>query len=96
MGNCKAPCVGLQTAVDYDHSIEQIHQILKGNITKVVKYMKSLMRDYSADFKYEEAQSIKEKIEVLERYRSKSTIVNPRINNVDVLQRSNIVVVTAF
>lgn len=84
LGNCKAPCVGLQSEEDYNQSIENIKQILKGNIHQVISYLSNLMKRYAADYKYEEAQLIKEKIEILEKYKSKSTIVSPSLNNVDV------------
>jgi excinuclease ABC subunit C len=84
MGNCKAPCVDLEKQVDYGEYVKQIHQILKGNITQVYSQLKKIMKIYSADYKFEEAQLIKSKIEILDKYRSKSTIVNQRINNVDV------------
>ena len=84
LGNCKAPCVGLQVEEDYDEAVEQIKKILGGSIKQVSFYLKGLMRKYAKEFKYEEAQVLKEKLEVLEKYRSKSTIVNPKIRNVDV------------
>ncbi len=84
LGNCKAPCIGLQSEEDYNQSIENIKQILKGNIHQVISYLNDLMNKYAADYKYEEAQLIKEKIEILEKYKSKSTIVSPSLNNVDV------------
>jgi len=84
MGNCKAPCVDLETQVDYGEYVKKIHQILKGNITQVSIQLKKIMKLYSTDYKFEEAQLIKSKIEILDKYRSKSTIVNQRINNVDV------------
>ncbi|MEE4197650.1 MAG: excinuclease ABC subunit UvrC [Bacteroidales bacterium] len=84
LGNCKAPCIGLQAEEDYDQSIENIKQILKGNIHQVIAYLYKLMNNYAVDYKYEEAQLIKEKIEILEKYKSKSTIVSPSVKNVDV------------
>ena len=84
LGNCKAPCISLQSEEDYNQSIENIKQILKGNIHQVIFYLDDLMKRYAADYKYEEAQLIKEKIEILEKYKSKSTIVSPSLNNVDV------------
>ncbi len=84
IGNCKAPCIGLQSEEEYNQSIENIQKILKGNIQQVITYLKKLMNQYAADFKFEEAQLIKEKIEILEKYKSKSTIVSPSLNNVDV------------
>ena len=84
MGNCMAPCVGLQEESEYNVYLEQVHQILKGNIKLVISRMKAIMKEYASLQDFENAQMIKEKINVLEKYRSKSTIVNPRINNVDV------------
>ncbi len=84
LGNCKAPCEGLQTREDYEESITQVHQILKGNIVQVVEHLKEMMDSYSKELRYEQAQIIKNKIEILEKYRSKSTIVNTKINDVEV------------
>lgn len=84
IGNCLAPCIGLQTEENYNDSIDHIKKILKGNIQEVILYLNKLMKEYSADFKFEEAQLIKEKHEVLEKYKSKSTIVSSSLNNVDV------------
>jgi excinuclease ABC subunit C len=84
IGNCSAPCVGKQTENDYNESISQIKEILGGNIHSVNRYLRELMKQYSSELKFEEAQVIKEKLEVLDKYRSRSTVVNPRINNADV------------
>ncbi len=84
LGNCMAPCVGFQDEQEYLNSIEQVKQILKGNLKQVSGYLKGLMKKYAGEFKFEEAQVLKEKLEVLEKYRSKSTIVNPKIRNADV------------
>lgn len=84
LGNCKGPCEGLQTEDDYNKAIANIRNILKGNIQDVLSYLKTLMKQYSEFLKFEEARLIKEKIEILERYKSKSTIVSPAIKNVDV------------
>jgi excinuclease ABC subunit C len=84
IGNCKAPCIGLQTESDYQDSMAQIKDILKGNISSVLDHLKQLMKDYSADLKFEEAQLVKEKIDILSRFRSKSTVVSNTIKNVDV------------
>ncbi len=84
LGNCKGPCENLQTEEDYESSIKQIRQILKGNLQNVIYYLKDLMRQYAAEYKYEEAELIKKKIEVLEKFKSKSTVVNANINNIDV------------
>jgi excinuclease ABC subunit C len=84
IGNCKGPCVGLQKADNYNESIEHIRKILKGNIYQVIQYLNKLMNKYADAYKFEEAYEIKSRIDILEKYQSKSTIVNPKINNVDV------------
>jgi len=84
LGNCKAPCIGLQTESDYHEGMMQIKDILKGNISSVLDHLKQLMKDYSAELKFEDAQLVKEKIEILSRFRSKSTVVSNTIKNVDV------------
>ncbi|MDT8400508.1 MAG: excinuclease ABC subunit UvrC [Bacteroidales bacterium] len=84
LGNCLGPCVGKQPEADYDESIRQVKEILKGNIHSVTRYLKNLMKKYAENLKYEEAQVIKEKLEILEKYSSRSTVVNPRIRDVDV------------
>jgi excinuclease ABC subunit C len=84
LGNCKGPCEGKQTMAEYDQQIEDIREILKGNFKSSLQYFKGQMKNLAADMKFEEAQQVKEKIDVLVNYRSKSTIVNPKISNVDV------------
>ena len=84
IGNCKAPCIGNQTAKDYNDSINEIKNILTGNISSVTKHLRKLMLKYSELYKFEKANEIKEKIQFLEKFQSKSTVVNPRINNIDV------------
>ncbi len=84
IGNCKAPCIGLQAESDYQENIVQIKDILKGNISTVLDHLKSLMGKYSAELKFEDAQLVKDKIEILSRFRSKSTVVSNTIKNVEV------------
>lgn len=84
IGNCKGPCEGYQTQDDYNHTVQQIKEVIKGNLANVKSQLKQLMSDYSAKHEFEKAQLIKEKIELLENYQSKSTVVNPSIANVDV------------
>ncbi len=82
--NCMGPCQGLQTAQDYDNSIDQIRNILKSNFPKVLSYLKTKMNELAANFEFEKAQEFKEKIELLTTYQSKSTIVNPLLSNLDI------------
>jgi len=84
IGNCKAPCVGLQPEGEYLESIQQIKDILKGNISTVIDHLKNLMAEYSSELRFEEAQTIKDKIEILSRFRSRSSVVSNTIKNVDV------------
>lgn len=84
LGNCKGPCVGLQEAEEYHEQIDDIRQIVKGNFKSSLQYFKKQMKTLASEMKFEEAQQIKDKIEILENYQVKSTIVNPKINNVDV------------
>ncbi|NNL09487.1 MAG: excinuclease ABC subunit UvrC [Croceitalea sp.] len=84
LGNCLAPCEGLQSVDDYNRQIEDIRQIVKGNFKSSLQYFKHQMKARAEAMEFEKAQRIKEKIEVLENYQVKSTIVNPRINDVDV------------
>jgi len=84
LGNCKAPCVGKQSQDDYHENIDMIRDILKGNISTVIDHLKKVMNKYSAELRFEEAQSVKEKLEIISRFRSKSTVVSNTIRNVDV------------
>ena len=84
IGNCKAPCVNLQSEEDYQTGIQHIKKILNGDIHSVIKHLHNLMQNFSRDMAFEQAQIIKEKIALLENYQAKSTIVNPKINDVDV------------
>lgn len=84
IGNCKAPCVGKENHEEYSLKIADIRNILKGNIGMVTSHLKEKMQELAVDFKFEEAHIIKEKLELLSKYQSRSTIVNPSINNVDI------------
>ena len=84
LGNCKGPCEGLETEKAYNENIIAIKEILKGNFKDSLQQFKVQMKQYAEAMQFEDAQKIKEKIEVLENYQSKSTIVNPKISNVDV------------
>ncbi|PXX96995.1 excinuclease ABC subunit C [Marinifilum breve] len=84
IGNCKAPCEGKINQEEYMDTIQAIRNILKGNIRMVTSHLKEKMTELAEEYKFEEAHAIKEKLELLDKYQSKSTIVNPSINNVDV------------
>ncbi len=84
IGNCKGPCEGYESVENYQTQVEAIREILKGNFKASLKDFKIKMSDRAAALHFEEAQKIKEKIEVLENYQSRSTIINPKITNIDV------------
>jgi len=85
IGNCKGPCEGKESVSDYDNYISQIGNIAKGNLSPVISLLKTTMQNHSDKYEFEQAQEIKEKIAILERYKSKSTIVSPTIEQVDVI-----------
>lgn len=82
--NCKGACEGLQSEADYSQNISEIVEILKGNFKDALKRFKEEMTSLASELRFEEAQQIKEKIDILENYQAKSTIVSSKINNVDV------------
>jgi len=84
LGNCKAPCVGLQTREEYDRNIEQIVHILEGHTAQVLNYLKSEMSALASGYKFEQAQGIKKKLQLLEKFHSRSLVVNPSVSDVDV------------
>ncbi len=89
IGNCKGPCIGAQSEKDYKDTVGQIRSIIKGNIGSVISELTQLMSGFADSYEFEKAQVVKEKIELLEKYKSKSTIVNPKIHNVDVMSMVN-------
>ena len=84
IGNCLAPCEAKVSVEDYDQNISAIREIIKGNFRQSLDQFKCQMQKYSSDMEFEMAQQIKEKMESLENYQAKSTVVNPKITNVDV------------
>jgi len=84
LGNCKGGCEGFETEAEYDVSIKAIREILKGNFKDSLAQFKNQMQAFAVEMQFEEAQEVKDKVAVLENYQSRSTIVNPKISNVDV------------
>ena len=84
IGNCLGPCEDKQTTEEYQLGIEHIQQIIKGDIKSVTQHLKTAMLHFSEKMEFEKAQSVKDKIDLLNNYQAKSTIVNPKINDVDV------------
>lgn len=84
IGNCKGPCEGLESLEHYQKQVEAIRQILKGNFKDSLREFKSQMKELAEEMQFEAAQKVKEKIEVLENYQAKSTVLNPKLSNIDV------------
>ena len=84
LGNCQGPCEGHESVLEYEEHIKAVRDILKGNFKTSLQRFKNQMNDFSQKMLFEEAHKIKGKIEILENYQSKSTVVSSKINNVDV------------
>ncbi|RYE23420.1 MAG: excinuclease ABC subunit C [Sphingobacteriales bacterium] len=84
LGNCMGPCEGLQTEEDYGEKLQQVRHIMKGNTGEVLKYLKEEMLGYASEMRFEKAEIHRQKIEALQSYQSKSTVVNPHVGNVDI------------
>jgi excinuclease ABC subunit C len=89
IGNCKGPCQGFQSSDDYDENIKEIKEILKGNISPVLQHLKKEMLNAAEAMNFELASEYKDKIDTLENYQSKSTVVSTIIDNVDVFAISS-------
>ena len=84
LGNCKGPCEDLQTEKNYLSDIMAVRNIIKGDFKEAIKSFHDLMMRFADEMEFEEAQKIKEKIDLLANYQARSTVVNPSITNVDV------------
>lgn len=80
---CAGCCEGLQSREEYDENIKKIKSILKGEISEIEDELKKEMIGYAENLEFEKAQKVKEKLEILAQYKSKSTIVNPLLTNID-------------
>ncbi len=89
IGNCKGPCENHQADLDYKKGIDEIKDILKGNVGGVIQQLRVLMQGHADNFRFEEAHEIKERLLSLENYQSRSTIVSPNISDVDVFTISS-------
>ncbi|MES2458133.1 MAG: excinuclease ABC subunit UvrC [Bacteroidota bacterium] len=85
IGNCKGPCQAYQTLEDYDNSIEEIKDILNGKIGNVIRSVKQTIKNAVDQLNFEYAHQYQRKLQVLEKYQSKSTVVNSAITNIDVV-----------
>ena len=84
LGNCKGPCEGLQTEEDYKESIEQIKNLLKGNLNPVINHFKNEMKGHVEKMEFEKAELVRKKIDFLKNYQSRSIVANPRLPDMDV------------
>lgn len=81
IGNCKGPCEGLQSLKNYNKDIESAKHILKGSLSEVKNHFKDKMKEASENLEFEEAQKFKEKLDLVEKFQGKSTVVNPKLSN---------------
>ncbi|HNQ82672.1 MAG TPA: excinuclease ABC subunit UvrC [Bacteroidales bacterium] len=84
LGNCLGPCAGLQAEENYMAAFAGIREMIKGNFSGVLKELRARMESHAQAYEFEKAQAVKEKISLLERYQAKSTIVNPKLGEMDV------------
>ncbi|MEO1654535.1 MAG: excinuclease ABC subunit UvrC, partial [Bacteroidota bacterium] len=84
IGNCLGPCEGMHSEEDYDKNMQEVHQILKGNINSVKRIFREKMNSLAEELAFEKAGDYKEKLERLDYFQSKSLVVNPKISDVDV------------
>ncbi len=84
IGNCLGPCEGMQDEIDYNFSIKEIRNIIKGNVSDISRTLREQMKQYAEALDYESAHKLKVKLDALEKFQNRSTVVSPSINNVDV------------
>ena len=82
--NCKGPCENLESKESYDEKIDSIRGIIKGDFRKARKYLENEMFRFAANLEFEAAQNVKERLEFLEDYQARNTVVNPNVDDVDV------------
>lgn len=84
LGNCKGPCEGLQNEQDYRQGIQQIKDLLKGNLNPVINHFKNEMKGLAEKMEFEKAALTKKKIDFLKNYQSRSVVANPRLSEMDI------------
>jgi excinuclease ABC subunit C len=82
--NCMGPCVGYQSEESYLETVQEIRHIIKGNLGELIQFIRKRMMEDAANYQFEKAQELKERLELIEQFKSKSTIVSSTISNVDV------------
>lgn len=85
IGNCKGPCVGLQDEQDYNDDIDQARNILKGSLGVVIEYFTHQMKSHASNLEFEKAEQFKNKLTLLEKFQTKSLVVNKKLTDIDVL-----------
>ncbi len=84
LGNCKGPCEALQSVQDYEEGLQQVVNLLKGNLSPVIQHFKKEMKQHAANLSFEKAAIVQKKLEHLLQYQSKSSVVNTKTGTVDV------------
>jgi excinuclease ABC subunit C len=84
LGNCKGPCEAFQSKTDYDEGLQQIKQMIKGNLSPVIQRYKEEMNYYAQQLQFEKAEIVKKKLEGLESYQARSVVVSKSFANLDV------------
>lgn len=84
LGNCKGPCEALQSAEDYSVNLQQLTNLMKGNLGPVLQHFRTEMKQYAEQMQFEKADLIRRKIDHLESYQARSKVVNERMGSVDV------------
>jgi excinuclease ABC subunit C len=84
LGNCLGPCEGLQSAEDYSENLRQLKNLLKGNLSPVIRHFRDEMKKYAGEMSFEKAAQVKKKIDFLENYQARSVVANVKAGNVDV------------
>jgi excinuclease ABC subunit C len=84
LGNCKGPCEALQSAGDYAEGLQQVRNILKGNLSSVINHFKNEMQQHAMELHFEKAELTRKKIDHLENYQARSVIVSSHLSNIDV------------
>src|SRR5258705_3662850 len=84
LGNCKGPCEGLQSEEDYNNNLSLLKNLLKGNLSPVIRHYKELMKEFAVNLAFEKAELTRKKIEYLENYQAKSVVANVKAGDMDV------------
>ena len=84
LGNCKGPCEALQTSADYNENLSQLKNLLRGNLSPVIRHFKDEMKEQAAALAFEKAELVRKKINFLENYQSRSVVANTKTGDMDV------------